>query len=1265
MKLNKQKPRNFINPLLSRKALDTERFNAFKHALEHYKKSLADQISTKQTEPNIVASTLKPFLDSFGYKSEPYSQKGQISIDLAVMQNLKPSVIIEAKMPNGADMIVEHDLNKRAFHQAIMYFMNERAKDNKALFHIIVTDFNNWFVFDAKDFDRHFWRNSPVKKLYDAHTNKSLLGGDKTEDFYRDLEKILPTLKKDLLDPEEIDCAHFNVQLPASEKELTAIYKLLSADCLLKEFNPNDANSLNREFYTELLYILGLEESKDGGKKVIGKAKNLQNGTLYENISNKLAQYNKPNDFEAVIKLIIIWVNRILFLKLLESQIVKWTGNKDHKFLNANTLDQYDQLETLFFEVLAKPIDKRNVRDFDHIPYLNSSLFEIHADENNGIKVSNLVDGLEIDYYAKTVVKDANNQRKTGKASTLPYLLSFLDAFDFANDSDDELVAQSKSLISASVLGLIFEKINGYKDGSFYTPSFITMYMARETITKTVIDKFNASYGWQCKTLTDLHNKDCDITEANALINSIKICDPAVGSGHFLVSALNEMLRIKSELGVLVSEDGKRIKDYDLSIENDDLIIKSAEGELFEYKKGNTEKTRIQKTLFKEKQLLIENCLFGVDINPNSVNICRLRLWIELLKNAYYKEDGQLDTLPNIDINIKCGNSLISRFGLSDDLASKTIKTEIKDYKQQVAQYKNNIGSKHDVLKTIDAIKAKFQNSLKASHDSATKLKVSFANYVKNWGFDGLTTLQKHQAIEFNLTLGKQDNLFGELADQTEKAKLKKTLDVAWMLVEEIESGKIYQNAFEWRFEFPEVLNDEGDFVGFDVVIGNPPYMRIQEIEKTQPLEKAHYEKTYQSTKGAFDLANLFFELAVNVSSKTANNAFIFPHKFLNADSGTAFRDYLTQGKYIDKLAHFGANMVFDSADTYTCIALFSQQQNEGIGFQRFPYKSDFTELLLDDSKFQFLSYQSIQNASALYGANNWLLFDSEIGYRAFEKMYEQQAKIQSKFDIFVGLQTSKDELYVLEVLAETANTYQVNVPIDNRIIEVEKQFFKPFLMGKEVQRYGVLQPKAVVFFPYQLDKQLAVITEVELQTNYPLTHAYVKYYEKEFKARESGKAAKLACWYAYIYPKNLNKFEQPKLSSMEICANRPNVTCNFNYSYCSTTVYSWVKKEKTKEDYKFFVAIANSSLMWWFLKNTGDTLQGDARRFKTNYLNPFPLPEHVSEAAQQPFIKLVEVIITAKQNNTNTDQLEAEVDAMVYALYGLNDDEIKLVEGV
>jgi len=143
----------------------------------------------------------------------------------------------------------------------------------------------------------------------------------------------------------------------------------------------------------------------------------------------------------------------------------------------------------------------------------------------------------------------------------------------------------------------------------------------------------------QYSSFTDVYNaigtrRDFSHEEAAALVNAIKICDPAVGSGHFLVSALNEMIAVKHELGILADREGKFIRDYDIAVENDELVITDANGALFEYKPNNKESQRIQETLFHEKQSIIENCLFGVDINPNSVKICRLRLWIELLKNC-------------------------------------------------------------------------------------------------------------------------------------------------------------------------------------------------------------------------------------------------------------------------------------------------------------------------------------------------------------------------------------------------------------------------------------------------------------------------------------------------------------------------------------------------------------------------------------------------------------------------------------------------------
>jgi adenine-specific DNA-methyltransferase len=246
----------------------------------------------------------------------------------------------------------------------------------------------------------------------------------------------------------------------------------------------------------------------------------------------------------------------------------------------------------------------------------------------------------------------------------------------FRAKGSEEIQEENKTLINASVLGLIFEKINGYKDGSFFTPGFITMYMARETIRRAVVQKFNESLNLNCNDFAELKedlfeemksgakSREDFRKEANQIVNSLRICDPAVGSGHFLVSALNELIAIKSELRILTDRAGQPLSGYTVEIANDELIVTNPDDELFEYHPGNKESQRVQETFFHEKQTLIENCLFGVDINPNSVKICRLRLWIELLKNAYYISDSltpshaitkteRLETLPNIDINIK------------------------------------------------------------------------------------------------------------------------------------------------------------------------------------------------------------------------------------------------------------------------------------------------------------------------------------------------------------------------------------------------------------------------------------------------------------------------------------------------------------------------------------------------------------------------------------------------------------------------------------
>jgi len=1233
MKLITLKPRNFINPLLSRKSVDEKSFNKFKLNFKLYQDALDTQLKGGQTEPNIVTNVLKPFVDSLGYKSENYSQKGQISIDLAVMQGNLPTVIFEVKRPNSNDMIAEGGINKKAFQQAIYYFMNERAKNNKTLFHIVITDFFNWFVFDAKDFDRLFWRNPRIKKIYEAHTSQSTLG-DNTAEFYKDLELEIPNLKKNLMELEEIECAHFNIKAKANDKELTAIYKLLSPDCLTKLFNPNDANSLNKEFYNELLYILGLEEAKKEGKKIIGRSTKPQNGSLYENIANKLSIYSRGKEpaFEDVIKLIIIWVNRILFLKLLESQIVKWTNDKNTKFLVSSKISEYDDLETLFFEVLAKPIESRKFNEFNHIPYLNSSLFELHPEEQS-VKISNLTDGLSVDYYVRTVVKNENNQRKTGSVNLLTYLLDFLDAYNFANDNDAELSNSSKTLISASVLGLIFEKINGYKDGSFYTPSFITMYMARETIEKSIIDKFNQVKGWDCRTLADVYNKDPSIVEANSIINDIKICDPAVGSGHFLVSALNELIRIKSRLRVLVDESGDRIK-HSIQIENDELIIISDEGEEFEYKKGSVEKTRIQKTLFKEKQSLIENCLFGVDINPNSVNICRLRLWIELLKNSYYKEDGQLDTLPNIDINIKCGNSLISRYGLKDELNNKNIQSEIQNYKAQVKNYKENIGSKHAVMQSIISIKQKFEVSLKEKNEKTQYFQKSLREYVQTYDFDGLS--KELAFIAFNLKVPRATiGMFANIVDEKVKNKKLQQVVNAFQKLEEIESGKIYQSAFEWRIEFPEVLNAEGDFVGFDVIIGNPPY--IKEDKNKAAFDGLHEKPCYQ---GKTDLWHLFTDQAIQIVKTNGLVSFIAKNQWLESQSASNMRKIIYAESEILNIIDFGINMVFDEANQQTMVFLIKktiENTDHNIFYKKITSSldnGDISKLMMSDVSDENIKviqklipkkYDELANLTFSDSGDEEILIKIE----ALKNFDFNEAE-----DIAQGIIGGPDDAFIIEEEDVIKFTDQ------------EKSFIK--MIHTNTERWTTSKTKQYILYTSAKNFSDKVISD------YPNIEAFFEPNKNKLVDAKNryGTPNKP---YFYLHRERDERFFVG--GERLVFASR---TYECNFTVTSEPLYGtrnlfFVKSDQV--NLKYIAALLNSKLMFFYmhqrLKHTGDLLQIDKNQF---IKIPFYIP---SKEVQKEFAIKVQAIIDAKESNQDFNLLEVELNQMVYKLYNLSENEI------
>ena len=606
MEINRLKPRKALNKAFLKVKPNRTEIEGFKTNLIQ----LLDRINETESEEfhkNLVSDFLK---DTYYKQNHFINTKGRNDLVIHNGDKAKSTVgvIIEAKKPNNkSEMVTTEKLNAKAFQELVLYYLRERiTQNNLETRHLIITNINEWFIFDATTFDRLFAQNKKLVKQFNDFEG-GRLADTKTDFFYKQIaEPFIADIKT------EIEYTYFNLQEyqkplrnddKSDDNKLIALFKLLSPEHLLKLPFTNDSNSLDKRFYSELLHIIGLTETKVGGKKLIERSKpdERHTGTILENAIiqldslDKISRLDRQSQFgnnqqeklfNVGLELSITWINRILFLKLMEAQLISYhKGDKSYSFLNLDKIKNYDDLNSLFFQVLARKYEERNedvIKVFEKVPYLNSSLFEPTEIEQDTIFISNLRDDKTIPILSSTVLKNEQGKKRTGSLTTLQYLFEFLNAYDFSSEGSEEIQEENKSLINASVLGLIFEKINGYKDGSFFTPGFITMYMCRETIRRAVVQKFNETKQWKCQDLDELYNKIEDDKEANDIVNSLKICDPAVGSGHFLVSALNEMIAIKNDLKILQDREGKRLKEYQVEVVNDELIVTDEEGEIFD-----------------------------------------------------------------------------------------------------------------------------------------------------------------------------------------------------------------------------------------------------------------------------------------------------------------------------------------------------------------------------------------------------------------------------------------------------------------------------------------------------------------------------------------------------------------------------------------------------------------------------------------------------------------------------------------------------------
>ncbi|GAA9988166.1 class I SAM-dependent DNA methyltransferase [Helicobacter pylori] len=1230
-----------------------------KETIENFEKEINSLLENakgqdgEEFQKNEINSFLK---NTYDYHCNTYEK-----VDSAIYVDGKAWVLIEVKALNNRNEFPKDRENplSKAFCQMVFYFLKE-IKNNNSLKHAIICNAHEFFLFDCKDFCTLFQNDKEIKQLHKNCASKE--GTDpSTKRFYSDLEEYL---KKDFKG--ELRYTHFNLS-SYDPKELLLIYQVLSHEVLLKQKKTLDANTLNKDFYEELLYILGLEEQNDKGKILI-KPSRTENS-----LSDALKKAYKNLDDEEVMALLIAWNNRILFLRLLESLLISF-NHFEEPFLTIENFTNFNALNTLFFEVLAKKNNERSKeikedKILGKIPYLNSSLFDKTPLELKGHEIK-LLNNEPLEIYPKSVLKKDKDFQKEKDLPLLEYLFTFLSVYDFTTtpkDIKDNRNTSESRLINPSVLGLVFEKLNGYKEGSFYTPSFITSYMCKESITPIVLDKFNQKYNIECEKLKELKNylknsyKEDKRKEYLQVLLTLRICDPAVGSGHFLVSALNEMVRIAYELGLIASLP----LDTTLELENDEILIKIS-NKPFIYTHPSSEKEQshhIQKELFELKKSIIENCLFGVDINPNSCEITKLRLWIELLKYSYYifeegKNTNALETLPNIDINIKCGNSLIFNFPLNSKLTigqtlefSKNLKAEIKEYKNSVMFYKEGLGEKAKILQNIAKLKSLIINYFIEQHQAKRHLKESLKAFISEYG-DGIFDISTAFGMEMLKIARHKDNNYKFVPTLTKKQPSPVGVEANKLLIKIKECYETLENlknskTLEWRFEFPEVLNDEGDFLGFDCIIGNPPYIRQEQIKDIKPLLQKQYQDFYNSTA---DIYTYFFALSYRLLKDKGFNAFITSNKYARAKYGAQLRELLLKKTTIVSYMELNALKVFESAAVDTSIMSFIKQE---------PPK---------ESRFKYYEptpndQNNLKSARSLPMRQNALSTESFIF--ANTSLLNLRDKMESigtplkDWDIQInyGIKTGANEAFIITTEKREEILNACKTQEERKRTEA---LIKPILRGKDIKRYSYEWAGEWVINTHNgyTSNLKFKIPPIDIE-KYPALKSHLDaHYDTIATRSDQGNTPYHLRNCAY-----LEDFEKEKIVYPCIMAKEPCFVYEEKGFYAPAPA-NIITGDKI--EIKYITALLNSKCIYFAMRKfyMGGGIEGE---LKTNNLEKIPIlqitPQNQKLAHKITDCAKAILALKEKDPKANTKELEKEIDALVYQLYNLTDEEIKIIE--
>ncbi|WP_074450228.1 Eco57I restriction-modification methylase domain-containing protein [Tannerella forsythia] len=772
-------------------------------------------------------------------------------------------------------------------------------------------------------------------------------------------------------------------------------------------------------------------------------------------------------------------------------------------------------------------------------------------------------------------------------------------------------------------------------------------YMCHDGIRRTVLRMFNESIGSRYTDLTELSCRIADHPdEANETFNAIRICDPAMGSGFFLIQSLNEMIAVKSQLGILSDRDGNPLFPYRILVHDGKLVARDKRrSETIELTADTPESRRIQDTLMKEKQTLIEHCLFGVDIDPIAVTIARIRLWIEVLKHLC-RDDSQPLSLPLIEPDLRCGDALVSRISIYDDLKPvfQRIGYSVSEYKMLADDYKKarTAEEKNTAKQMLAAIKRKLLMEITWDDKNNEEL--------LRWQRE-LATLKAPSLFEMN-----------EEEVKAVKARLLNTQSMVDKYKQKIEDSKnnpIFKHAIEWHCDFPQLLDESADFTGFHLIIGNPPDTLVQIGGETIDIYKQFNYRAYKRTG---EVSSLFYELGNKLLKPEYYLSYIASSGWMKSVQASKMRQYLMEETNPLLTIEFSDSCKIDKTLADHGIVILQKTPNRHrtlnccIKSDFDPQTSDWERYLNDHATYASAETATDETQSASSSTTSFvILTETE---RHIRGKIEQTGTPLEAWDIqlYSGIRTGLDEAFIID-----GATKDEFILADYKNVDI----LKPLLKGEDIRRYiPEKSDQWLIYvpwhFPLLYDRTITMASEraeQRFRQQYPVIYEHLAAYRSKLAARDAAEVGVSFEWYALQNYATSNEWDD--FTQQKIVWKRETSASAFclDYRGCATLDTTCFA---TGQHLKYLLGVLNSKLGRYMLQDAPHLPNGDMQ-ISVLTLEALKIPI--------PNIKVESEVISLVNKRTSdvhkleNEELDGKIDRLVYEMYDLNEEERRFID--